>query len=76
MGDFDFIISLLDWEKNIDPNFFQARFMPPIRIRGEQRRTAGEVGRLPLDRLQCQGAYAWRLALRPLSGTPPPTVAS
>ena len=32
VGDFDFIISLLDWEKNIDPNFFQARFMPPLEI--------------------------------------------
>ena len=30
-GDLDFIISLLDWEKNTDPDFFSARFMPPIR---------------------------------------------
>ena len=31
-GDFDFIIALLDWEKNTDPNFFQSRFMPPLDI--------------------------------------------
>jgi hypothetical protein len=29
-GDLDFIISLLDWEKNTDPNFFSARFMPSV----------------------------------------------
>ncbi|GHD82088.1 hypothetical protein CLV85_0073 [Salinibacterium amurskyense] len=28
-GDFDFIISLLDWEKNTDPNFVTNRFMAP-----------------------------------------------
>ena len=31
-GDFDFIVSLLDWEKNTDPNFFQERFMLPISL--------------------------------------------
>ena len=29
-GDFDFILALVDWEKNTDPNFFQSRFMPPL----------------------------------------------
>jgi len=28
-GDYDFIISLLDWEKNTDPNFVTNRFMAP-----------------------------------------------
>jgi len=28
-GDFDFIVSLLDWEKNIDPFFVTNRFMAP-----------------------------------------------
>jgi hypothetical protein len=33
-GDLDFIVSLLDWEKNIDPDFFQSRFMRPIAVEG------------------------------------------
>jgi hypothetical protein len=33
-GDFDFIVALLDWGKNTDPNFFQERFMSPISLDG------------------------------------------
>lgn len=33
-GDFDFIVSLLDWEKNTDPEFFQSRFMRPLSVDG------------------------------------------
>ena len=29
VGDFDFIIDLLDWERNADPNFVTNRFMAP-----------------------------------------------
>jgi hypothetical protein len=29
-GDLDFVVSLLDWEKNVDPAFSQSRFMSPI----------------------------------------------
>ena len=28
-GDFDFIVELLDWDKNVDPNFVSNRFMSP-----------------------------------------------
>jgi hypothetical protein len=28
-GDFDFIVELLDWEKNVDPQFVSNRFMAP-----------------------------------------------
>jgi hypothetical protein len=28
-GDFDFIVELLDWEKNVDPHFVSNRFMAP-----------------------------------------------
>ncbi|MEO5534938.1 MAG: hypothetical protein ABIR17_07380 [Pseudolysinimonas sp.] len=28
-GDFDFVLDLLDWEKNVDPNFVANRFMVP-----------------------------------------------
>ncbi len=29
-GDLDFIVSLLDWDKNTDPDFFRSRFSPPV----------------------------------------------
>lgn len=31
-GDFDFIVELLDWERNTDPHFLKSRFMPPIAV--------------------------------------------
>jgi hypothetical protein len=31
-GDLDFIVSLVDWEKNTSPEFFQSRFSPPVAI--------------------------------------------
>jgi hypothetical protein len=33
-GDLDFIVALLDWEKNTDSDFFQSRFMKPIEVKG------------------------------------------
>jgi len=40
-GDLDFIIGLLDWEKNIDPNFVSNRFMVPYST--EQSKADGET---------------------------------
>ena len=40
-GDFDFIIDLLDWEKNIDPFFVTNRFMAPYSTEGSK--ADGEV---------------------------------
>lgn len=31
VGDLDFIVELVDWERNIDPEFWSNRFTPPIR---------------------------------------------
>ena len=31
-GNLDFIVALLDWEKNTDPHFFESRFMAPIDV--------------------------------------------
>lgn len=28
-GDLDYLVGLLDWEKNVDPYFFENRYMPP-----------------------------------------------
>ncbi|TDE14294.1 hypothetical protein [Jiangella asiatica] len=33
-GDLDFIIELLDWEKNVDPEFVSHRFMTPYSTKG------------------------------------------
>ena len=40
-GDFDFIVDLLDWEKNIDPFFVSNRFMTPYST--EQSKADGET---------------------------------
>lgn len=34
-GDVDALVSLLDWDKNVDPDFYNNRFMPPIPVRPE-----------------------------------------
>jgi hypothetical protein len=31
-GDIDFIVSLLDWEANVDPDFARSHYMPPILV--------------------------------------------
>src|SRR5699024_2143600 len=28
-GNFDYLLSIIDWEKNTDPNFYQTNFMNP-----------------------------------------------
>ena len=33
-GDFDFITSLVDWDKNTSPEFFRSRFSPPVPAEG------------------------------------------
>lgn len=32
-GNFDYLISIIDWEKNTDPNFYQTNFMAPKPVR-------------------------------------------
>jgi len=29
-GDFDFIIEIIDWQRNVDENFYSKRFTPPV----------------------------------------------
>lgn len=31
-GNYDYLMDVIDWERNIDPDFAQKHFMPPIRI--------------------------------------------
>ncbi len=33
VGDIDFIVELLDWEKNVDPNFWTSNMMVPVETR-------------------------------------------
>jgi hypothetical protein len=39
-GDVDFVVSLLDWEANVDPHFARSRFMRPLAAGGEPGRYA------------------------------------
>ncbi len=32
IGDHDYLIELMDWELNVDPNFYENRFMPPVAV--------------------------------------------
>jgi hypothetical protein len=42
LGDFDQLIAVMDWEKNVAPDFRQKRFMPPVPVR-------------PVDEMQAAG---------------------
>lgn len=39
-GDFDYLIEVIDWEKNVDPNFVQSNFMAPVPVRTEEEMQA------------------------------------
>lgn len=39
MEDLDYIISLLDWEKNVDPHYRKTYFRPPVFCRGDESYT-------------------------------------
>ncbi len=60
-GDYDFIIDLLDWEKNVDVDFVGNRFMVPYATATSEADGGSalrrEVDRLPLRLLQRQGAH-------------------
>ena len=42
MNDFDFLMEVIDWDMNVDPNFGEHRFMRPVPV-------------LPLDEMQSRG---------------------
>lgn len=39
-GDLDFMVEILDWEGNVDPDFFASRFMARVPLRGVQEMEA------------------------------------
>lgn len=34
IGNFDYLVDVMDWEMNIDPDFHRNRFMPPVPVSG------------------------------------------
>ncbi len=49
MGDLDYLVGVVDWALNTDPNFYENRFMPPVACRERCRnRTGGLSGKLDL----------------------------
>jgi len=40
-GDLDYMVSLLDWEKNVDPLFFENRYMAPRPVKAVEEMHAG-----------------------------------
>lgn len=44
IGDFDYLVSILDWELNVDPHFFSKHFMRPAPVRDvEEMKEEGYV---------------------------------
>ncbi|WP_374975038.1 hypothetical protein ACEYYH_14415 [Microbacterium trichothecenolyticum] len=46
VGDLDFVVELIDWDQNIDPEFWSHRFTPPV----ETTASAGDGGRTYIER--------------------------
>ena len=67
VGDYDYLMEVLDWEGNIDPFFYQNRFMRPDGHQRKRRRgrLSGRVDLLPLRRCRCQAPDG---GARPLRG--------
>ena len=40
-NDFDFLLEVMDWDLNVDPDFKKNRFMPPLPVRSEEEMQAG-----------------------------------
>ena len=75
VGDLDYILDLLDWELNVDPDFVTNRQLIPVRDRRVRRRRRSrlrrEVDRLQVAHVQREGAH--RPAGRRPSRSPTPT---
>jgi hypothetical protein len=46
VGDLDYIVELIDWERNVDPEFWSHRFTPPV----ETLESAADGGRAYVER--------------------------
>jgi hypothetical protein len=63
VGDLDTVIDMLDWERNVDPNFVTNRFMRPYETRWSRESGAPAVDRWVV--YLCLAASAKELAVRP-----------
>ena len=63
-GDFDYLIEILDWDMNVDPDFARNRFMEPVAIGDESM--AGDIGYAEeWICYKCDSASAKRLTVFP-----------
>lgn len=58
-GNFDYLVDVIDWEKNVDPNFSQNRFMKPIAITENEDYTEEWIC------YKCREVSAKRLTVQP-----------
>ncbi len=56
VGDYDYLLEVLDWDLNMDPDFHRHRFMRPIAVDGPRCGVQREVDLLPVGGFQRQGA--------------------
>lgn len=64
IGDFDYLMEVIDWEANIDPNFSKNRFMKPLLVMDEaQMREQGYIEEWVC--YKCDVASAKRLTVMP-----------
>ena len=58
-GNFDYLVDVIDWEKNVDPNFSKNRFMKPIAITENEDYTEEWIC------YKCREVSAKRLTVQP-----------
>ncbi len=58
-GNFDYLMDVIDWDKNVDPNFKENRFMAPLVIRSDEAHTEEWIC------YKCKTASAKRLTVYP-----------
>ena len=64
LGDFDYLVDVVDWEKNVDPEFHKHRFMAPKPVRPmEEMQKAGYIEEWVC--YKCKLACAKRLTVLP-----------
>ncbi len=63
-GNHEALVDLLDWEKNVDPDFYRHRFMAPLPVRPEAEMAAQGFGEEWIG-YRCPQVAAKRLTLSP-----------
>ncbi len=58
-GSFDYLMEVIDWDKNVDPEFYKNRFMPPVVINATENFTEEWIC------YKCREVSAKRLTVNP-----------